>query len=321
MVRSEAMKTKTAVPLALVALGTIWGSAFILMKVLVDEISPAQIVAARLTLGATVLLAALALTGRFRLPAPGLVPPVALLCVIDNMIPNTLVAWSETRIDGGTASVLMSTMPLFTTVFAMTALKEGIHPLRVAGLALGFVGVMVVSNGHILDIRSDGGVGMVAVVGAACSHAVAAIYTKVLLSRDDPLRLTTWKLTSGAVMTLPLVLITQGGGAYNSMSAEAILCLAILGVMATGLAYSLYIWVVGAAGAVQASLVTYIIPVAGLALSWLVLGEEIGLITLAGTAVIVAGVASAMFGPSFTPTRLQFRRRHRGPALAQPADL
>ena len=68
------MKNK-AVPLALVALGVTWGSAFVMMKVLVDEISPAQIVAARLTLGATILIAFLAATGRFRLPAPGLVIP------------------------------------------------------------------------------------------------------------------------------------------------------------------------------------------------------------------------------------------------------
>ena len=291
------MQTKASVPLVLIALGIIWGSAFILMKVLVEEISPLQIVAARLALGAAVLLAVVALKGKLSLPAPSLIAAAGLLCLIDNIIPNTLVAWSETRIDSGTASVLISTMPLFTTFFAITFLKEGASPIRVAGLAIGFVGVVIVSDGDVLDIRSNGGIGMLAVIVAACSHAVAAIYTKVLLNRDDPLRLTATKLTTGAVMTFPAVLITQGSGGYTDMSAEAILCLALLGIVATGVAYAVYIWVVRAAGVVQASLVTYIIPIAGLALSWLVLGEQIGIATVIGAAIIVAGVATVMYGP------------------------
>lgn len=298
------MKNHKSVLAALIALGTIWGSAFVLMKVLVAEISPTQIVAARLTLGSVALLVILCLSGRFRLPGPGLILPVAALCLIDNVIPNTLVAWSGTRIDSGTASVLMSTMPLFTTFFAMTMLKEKAGVVRVAGLAIGFVGVVIVSDGGVLDVRSNGGAGMLAVTGAACSHAVAAIYTRTLLKRDDPLRLTALKLTAGAVMTVPGVAFTQGGNAYLNLSAEAILCLALLGLVATGFAYTLYIWVVGAAGAVQASLVTYIIPVAGLALSWIVLGESIGPATIVGAAVIITGVALAMYGPSIRVPRL-----------------
>jgi drug/metabolite transporter (DMT)-like permease len=188
-------------------------------------------------------------------------------------------------------------------------LKEKASFVRAAGLALGFIGVVVVSDGDVLDVRSNGGLGMIAVVGAACSHAAAAIYTKVLLTRDDPLRLTALKLTTGAAMTAPVVLATQGTSAYASMSAEAVLCLVLLGVLATGIAYTAYIWVVGAAGAVQASLVTYIIPVAGLALSWAVLAERIGVATIAGALVIVIGVAIAMYGPALSLPTLPARKR------------
>jgi drug/metabolite transporter (DMT)-like permease len=292
------MQTKTWIPLVLLALGTIWGSAFILMKVLVGELSPTQITAARLTLGALVVLAAVAAQGKLGRPAPSLVGAAALLCVIDNMIPNTLVAWSETRIDSGIASVLMSTMPLFTTVFAMTALKEGVSAIRVAGMALGFTGVMIVSDGELLNVASNNGLGMLAVVAASGSHAAAAIYTKVLLKRNDPLRLTALKLGSGAVMSVPAVLLTQGPAGYTGMSGEAVLCLLLLGVVATGVAYAAYVWVVGAGGAVQASLVTYVIPVAGLLLSWAILGEGIGASTIVGAGVIVSGVAAAMYGPA-----------------------
>lgn len=294
----QIQKTNATVPLVLLALGVIWGSAFILMKILVDEISPAQIVAARLSLGAIVVTTVTAFRGRLGLLTPGIVGPAALLVLIDNIIPNTLVAWSETRIDSGMASVLMSTMPLFTTVFAMTLLREGTSPIRITGLFIGFVGVMIVSDGDVLSFRSSNGLGMLAPIAAASSHAAAAIYTRMLLARFDALGLTAMKLTTGAAMTAPIVLTTQGAGAYTAMSLEAVVCLLVLGIVATGVAYAVYIWVVGAAGAVHASLVTYIVPVAGLVLAWAVLGEPIGVSTIAGGAVIVGGVATAMFGPS-----------------------
>lgn len=290
-------KTNATVPLVLVGLGVIWGSAFILMKVLVDEISPGQIVAARLALGAVVVGGVTVLRGRLGALTPAIIAPSALLVTFDNVIPNTLVAWSETRIDSGMASVLMASMPLFTTVFAITLLGERAVGIRIAGLIVGFVGVMIVSDGDILSFRSNNGLGMLAPVVASSSHAVAAIYTKRLLARFDALTLTAVKLTAGAAMTAPVVLATQGTGAYSTMSLEAILCLLLLGVMATGVAYAAYIWVVGAAGVVQASLVTYIIPVAGVALAWAILGEPISAGTIAGGAVIVSGVAMAMFGP------------------------
>lgn len=291
-------KTSAAVPLVLLALGIIWGSAFIFMKVLVDEISPAQIVAARLILGALVVTSVAAFRRQLGALTPAIIAPAALLVLIDNVIPNTLVAWSETRIDSGMASVLMSSMPLFTTIFAMTLLREGVNGVRIAGLVIGFIGVMIVSDGDVLSFRSNNGIGMLAVVGASSSHAAAAIYTKKLLARFDALGLTAMKLTAGAAMTAPIVLVTSGAGGYTAMSLEAVVCLLLLGVLATGVAYAVYIWVVGAAGAVHASLVTYIIPVAGLVLAWAILGEPIGTATIAGAAVIVAGVATVMFGPA-----------------------
>ncbi len=299
---------------ALLFLGVTWGGAFVLMKVLVDELSPAQIVGARLSLGALVVTAVL-----FARSGPtvsrDIVMPAALLCLIDNVVPNGLVAWSQTRIESGDASVFMSTMPLFTTVFAVLALNEGISLAKVVGLVLGFFGVVIVSDGAVLDVTSHNGAGILAVIGAAASHASAAVYTRVLLRRFDPLRLTAFKLGAGALMTAPVVLATDDVGAYATMSPQAVLALVLLGAVATGAAYGLYIWVVGAAGAVHASLVTYIIPAAGLGLAWSILGEPVGAHALVGAAVIVSGVALVMFGERLPLSKLRLR-----PAGAQPVE-
>src|SRR5574341_473966 len=280
----------------LVALGVVWGSAFILMKVLLEEISPSQIVAARLLLGGVLVATVAFARGRLTLPSFALVGPAALLVFLDNMVPNTLVAWSETRIDSGMAALLISTMPLFTTILAITVLKEGVTASRIAGIIVGFIGVMIVSDGAVLDARSNNGIGMLAVVAAASCHAVAAIYTRNLLGRFDALRLTAYKLGAGALMMAPIVLATQGTGDYGAMSLKGVACLLVLGLVSTGIAYAAYIWLFGAPGAVHASLVTYVIPIAGLVLAWSLLGESISVSTILGGMVIVCGVAIAMFG-------------------------
>jgi drug/metabolite transporter (DMT)-like permease len=309
------MTTRTdhrLVPAALLALGVTWGSAFILIDVLVGEISPTQITAARLTIGAVTVAAILTSQRRLGLPARGIIVPAILLSLVDNTIPNSLVAWSETRIDAGLASVLMATMPIFTTIFAVALLKEETSPVRVLGIAVAFTGVMIVSNGDLLDIRSNNGLGLLAVVGASASHGIGAIYTKTLLKREDPLRLTGYKLTFGAAMAAPLVLAVQGPSGYVSMSPGAVASLLLLGVFATGGAYSVYVWVVGKAGSVQASLVTYIIPVFGVFFAWLLLGEPVGVNMVAGGLVIAAGVAFAIYNPSIPLPRISLPRRQAG---------
>lgn len=312
-----------AVLATLLALGVIWGGAFVLIKVLGEELSAGQLVAARLALGASVVAGIAAVWGQLTLPAPRGLVAIGALAALDNVVPNTLVAWSEQRIDSGSASVLMSTMPLFTAVFAVVLLGERASWPRVFGLALGLSGILLVSDADVLDVRSDRRVGMLAVMLASSSHAVAAIYTRVLSKRFEPLRLIAFKLVAGTALIAPPVLMTEGAGAYLHLSGTAVVAMIVLGVVATGAAYGAYMWVVKAAGPVQASLVTYLIPIAGLLLSWVALGESIDLHTVVGAGAIVAGVAAALLAHGGhgrdTNRQVPLTARAHGPAAGAPA--
>jgi drug/metabolite transporter (DMT)-like permease len=301
----------------LLLMGALFGAAFLFMKVLVDEISPLEIVAGRLALGAAAVLAIIAVRGaRFRF-GPRAVGKAGALAVLDSIIPFTLVAWAETRIDSGTASVLISTMPAFTVLVASMALPdERLAPVRLLGIPLGFLGVITLSGGDVLDVTSGSAIGQLAVVGAAASYGVSAVYAKVLLKTEDALSLTGTKLACGAALAGLLVFATEGAPGYESLSGQGVAALLALGILSTAVGFTLFIWYVGAAGSVYASLVTYVVPVFGLLLGWAVLGESIGAETALGAGLITLGVATAMYGPKLLPQSRTNERPSREPAPA-----
>jgi drug/metabolite transporter (DMT)-like permease len=287
---------------ALLCLGVIFGSAFLYMKVLGEEIAATEIVAGRLVLGAlTVFVVMAVLKRRPNLDARAL-GAAALLATLDSIIPHTLIAWAELRIDSGVAAVLVSTMPMFTVAFAAFVLPdERLSTQGLLGIGVGLIGVVVLSGGDILEITSSSTAGMLAVVGAAASYAVASVYAKVLLRSNDAIGLTGTKLGLGAVMALGLTFVVEGSPDYTRLGLNGSLALLALGVLSTGVGFLVYFWLVVRAGSVYASLVTYIVPIAGLGLGWLVLGESIGPETLLGGALIAAGVAGVMHHPRPQP--------------------
>ena len=306
--------------MALVVLGWTFGAAFLFMKVIVDEISPSELVAGRMFLGAATVGLVLAVLRRAPRLSPAIVGRTSLLALMDSVLPFTLVAWAETRIDSGVASVLISTMPLFTIVIASAVLPdERLAPVRLLGIGLGFVGVVALTNGDILRLEDGNALGMLAVIGAAACYAAAAVYAKLLLRSEDVLSLTGLKLALGAVLALGITFVLHGVPEYGALSLEGGSALVALGVVSTGITFMLYFWLVANAGSVYASLVTYVVPVAGLTLGWAVLGEHIGLNTALGAALIALGVAGVMYGPKLA-SRLGSLRTAR-PAAPRPETL
>ena len=309
--------SRTQAIAALVVMGALFGAAFLFMKVLVDEISPTEIVAGRMTLGAAAVLAIIAVRRVAFQVNRKAIGKATVLAVLDSVIPFTLVAWAETRIDSGTAAVLISTMPAFTVLIAALALPdERLAPVRLLGIPLGFLGVITLSGGDVLNVTSGNAIGQLAVVGAAASYGVAAVYAKVLLKTEDALNLTGTKLACGAVLASLMVFATEGSPGYASLSAEGVAALLALGILSTAIGFTLYIWYVGAAGSVYASMVTYVVPVFGLLLGWAVLGESIGVETALGAGLIAIGVAIVMYGPKLLPAGRSEERPGAQPAPA-----
>jgi len=279
----------------LLLLGSVWGASFLFIKVVVEETSPLALVQGRITFGALTIVAVMAFGRRRSVRvSPRLWAKVAGLAVLSNIVPFLLISWGEIHIESGTASVLNSTMPLFTALFAgLILVDERLTWLRLSGLLLGFLGVAVLTGGDIIDVTDSSVLGQMAVVGAAACYGAAAVYARILLRSEDPLDLCRLQLVIGALILAPALFAVDGVPNYN-LSLEAWLSLITLGVLGTGLAYMAYLWLLGAIGSVRTSLVTYIVPITGLILGWAVLDESVGINSIAGCGLIILGVTTVI---------------------------
>lgn len=255
-------------------------------------LSPTQLVLGRLVTGALVL--ALVLAARRQSPGLGVTDwaHLAVLGVVSNVAPFFLFAWGEQRVSSGLAGMANATTPLFTVALAIAALPdERPTPARLAGLAMGFAGALVIlapwQAGKTVGTLG----GELACLGAAATYGVGFVYTRRFISNRaiTPLSLAAGQVAAAAV-ALALFAPVTAGGAVN-LTPKVVAAVVTLGAVNTGLAYLLYHFLVREAGATRASTVTYLIPVVAVILGVVALGESAGWNLLAGGAIVIAGVA------------------------------
>jgi len=274
----------------LVLLGTIWGSSYLFIKLAVAGFPPVALVEVRLLLGALVL-ALVRWSARQPWPARSVWPHLVVMALVGNLAPFLLIAWSEQHIDSGLASVLNATTPFFTVLFAVLVFRaERLTWGKAAGVVLGFLGVAILSGSALTAFRTVSAQGQLAVLASSACYGLGFAYARRFL-RGAPLALAASQIAVAAVLLLPpsLVLVDR---ATLQPSGSAVLAVAVLGVLGSGLAYVLYYRLIASAGAVVASLATYLMPPVGVTLGWLVLGEPVDWRLLAGVVLILAGMAA-----------------------------
>ena len=285
------VRPRWLLPVAFVLLGLIWGSSFAWIKVAVEEIPPASLVALRMGLGAVGMLALLAY---IRVPMPRGARewlPLFVLGAVNAAIPIFLISWGEQFVDSGTAAVLNSLTPIFSLLIAGVALRvEPVTALRVGGLLLGFLGAVLLASREF-ELRADasGLIGAGAVVLAAFSYAVGASYAKHRIRSTHRYVVAAGTLVFAAFDTAVLALITDGGVILPTQP-DTILAVAWLGVLGSFVAYVCFFFLIEHLGATVAAMVTFMFPVVGVALGVLLLGERMDVRLILGTVLVLMGI-------------------------------
>lgn len=276
----------------LVLLAALWGGSFMLVKTALPTIGPLTIVVARLVLGAVALFMVMRLRG-LRLPA-GLAgwTPFMVFGAVGNLAPFSLIAWGQQHVPSAVAAILMAAMPLFTLVLARVV-RPAENPVtrgRLAGIALGFSGVVVLVGPSALT-QAGGGIGEMAILGAALCYAVASLYAE-RVRHVPPLVSATATLTSGAILALPLALVLEQPWT-RAPALDAVLAVSLLGVACTGLAYLLFYRLMARGGAVLVALNNYLIPAFGVMWGMLLLGEDPSLNAFIALGLILCAITVA----------------------------
>jgi len=278
--------------LLLILLSVLWGGAFYFAKVAVLEIPTLTLVFGRVAIAAAVLLV---LTQLMRTPLPRdreTWQILGVMAVLNNVLPFTLIVWAQIHISVGLASILNATSPLFS-VFVAHALTadDKLSSGRIAGLIAGFIGVVLLIGPDLLGELGAHLWAQLACLAAACSYAFGAVYSRRLRGLQ-PITVATGQLTMSAVLLLPIVLIFDTPGIVMSVSRAALWALLALAVLSTAFAYLIYFRLIARAGATNALLVTFLIPVSAILLGMALLSEQLAPHQLAGMIAIFAGLAA-----------------------------
>ncbi|MGW3309681.1 DMT family transporter [Streptomyces sp. NPDC001073] len=271
------------------ALSLIWGFSFLLIKVGTDGYAPFQVTFVRLLFGTAVLAAAMAVK-RERLPRGGRTwVHLTVAAFLLNALPFSLFAYSELTIPSTLAGICNATSPLWGMALSLVALSED-RPtrVRVAGLGLGFLGVLTVLGAWQgfsgLDARGTA----MALLASLC-YAIGWIYVRRTLAGTGSSHLS----LTGAQLLLATVQLAVITPLFTSMPTHfrllPLLAIAALGALGTGLAVLLQYGLVAEVGPTTAQMVTYFIPVIATAAGVAILGESLTWSTPVGAVIVLAG--------------------------------
>lgn len=276
-----------------------WGISFVATKAAVAEISPTALIFGRTAIGTVLLCAILTLRGRPALPPRGELGPLALMGFVGVAFHQLLQAQALTLTSAVSAGWLIALIPIWSAVLAAVLLRERLGPRKLAGLLAGFVGAaLVVTRGRLggplLALPSTRG--DLLLLASTINWALYSVLGHGTIRRLGPTRATAGAMLLGLLMLLPLFVARAGWTDLARLSLRGWGALLFLGVAASALGYLFWY---GALERVEASRVAawlYLEPIVTLAAAVALLGEPIGVATVAGGLVVLAGVLLVQTG-------------------------
>lgn len=276
-------------PLEMILLGAIWGASFLFMRVAADDFGAVPLVEVRLALGALVLLPFL---WRERAAFPfTLWPKLALIGVINSAVPFVLFAWAAQRAPAGVGAIANAMTVLFTALVGVLFFREKIGVSRSAALLIGFAGVVVLASAKIAGMS----IGWAVAAGATAAflYGIGINLVRRHLGGLPAAAVAASTLTCAALLTAPFALAQWPAASIPAASWWSAIA---LGVVCTGLAFVIYYRLIARIGATRASMVTYLVPLFGVAWAWWLLGEPLTLAMGIAGAMILSSVALSQRG-------------------------
>lgn len=278
--------------LLLWVLSVLWGGAFFFAAVAVKEVPPLTLVLCRVGIAALILFVFIKFKGEQIPLGWSFLSIFMMMGFFNNLIPFSLLFWAQTAIPSGLASILNATTPIFSIVVAHFLLSdEKMAANKIAGAVLGFAGVAVLFGGDALSGISISTLGILACLGAALSYGFASVFGR----RYRTLRITPsigalGQLSATTIMMIPIVMFFDQPWTLTMPGTEAIGAIVSLAVASTALAYLIYFRVLESAGAVNAALVTLLVPLTAIFLGTVFLDEELAVRHYVGMALILVGL-------------------------------
>lgn len=273
-------------------LALIWGGSFPSNRLALAEFGVFATVAFRLGFGALAIWAYVLWRGVAMPRAPRIWAAFAVMAVLNNVLPFSLIVWGQTHVPSGLAAILNAATAFFGTgIAALVFREERLGPRRAAGVSLGFLGVAIAIGIGALADFSLRSAGQIAILGASLSYGISGAFARAALRGVAPDAVAAGVLSMAALMALPLMLAVEGMPSL-AVSTQTWGALLYLGLVASAGAYMLFYRVLALAGPANLSLVTLLVAPVAIVLGAVMFGEALPLRAYLGFAILAAGLVT-----------------------------
>lgn len=274
----------------LLFLAFIWGGSFVFAKIAVAEIPPFTLVLLRVSLAAATLWLVCLATGIVMPRSWAAWRNYLVMGLLNNVIAFSLIFTGQLHIGASLASILNAATPFFTVLIAGLLLAdERFTKQKAAGIALGFVGVVLVIGPRHLFGLGEHLASELMLIGAAISYAFASVWGR-RFAGENPMATATGQLTMSTLVMIPIAAFVDQPWTLPMPSVATIGSVLALAIVCTAFAYVLFFRILKMAGATNVSLVTMLVPVSATLIAVPLLGERLELLTIIGFVVITLGL-------------------------------
>jgi drug/metabolite transporter (DMT)-like permease len=290
------MSLRVKIYLGYIAICLLWGSSWAAVKLGIETIPPILSLGIRFSI-ASIILGFVVVVRRLGIPNDKTFwKLVFILCTTSFTIPFVLIYWAQIQVNSGLASVLFATFPLWVAILSHFFLPdERMTPQRVAGMVLGFLGVVVIFNNGFSDVRSTTFLGMIALIIGAIIQSFGLIALRRFGKQINPIMLNFWPMFLSSVILFAVSISTED---YSKVffDIKAIGSLVYLSIFCTVVTFVIYFWLVKHIEAIILSLSAFITPVIAVFIGVIMLGEGFSLTAYIGSSIVLIGVAVATIG-------------------------
>lgn len=283
---SRVATLRAAAPFALLA--GLWGFSFPAISIGLKALEPLLFAAFRYDVAAVLLLGYAAIQTETWWPTARADRAAILGGGVFMVAANGLLFVGQQTVPSGVAAIIQGLVPIATTLWALGLLDERLTGVGAVGVLLGFLGVGLVVRPSPDALLAGDTLGRLLIVAQVVFVSLGGVLVQRAGPSLDPAALSGWSMALGSVL-LHATSLLAGEDLPSAIPPSALIAVAYLGVFATALAFFVYFTLIDRHGAMEASLVAYVVPPVATVAGVVLLDEKVTALSLVGFLVVVLG--------------------------------
>ncbi|WP_339227278.1 DMT family transporter [Oceanobacillus sp. FSL K6-2867] len=270
----------------------IWGYTWVLMKESLNFMGPFAFSSFRFGIGAVTLILMIVFL-KIGLPPRESWKHLLVVGLLQTAIVFLLVMFALKFVDAGKSSVLLYSMPIWSSILAAKFLYEKITTVKLSGLLIGMLGLLAILSGDIWTGQKLGVIfGELLIVIAAISWGISNVYYRLHLQHLSKIQATAFQMLFGVIVIFFVTLFMEWGQPIHLNAASAYYIL-FTGILASALCFSVWFLIISIVDMVTATLSTLLVPLFGLLFSSVILNETMSVNMIIGFLLIITGITVA----------------------------